>query len=160
MAGYSGDNKNLEIALSLGAEVIECSLNILDQANLKIIRSLRKLKQTDSYPLVIAKRPLANAIWSRKSIPPGVPKEYRERWEAMRKGLETVCPSVSDVPAVLFSRFLQSLKEVDIYISGTNNLSKTEQNLKLLDKGPISLEQSQEIEDLFNKQSKDWLACN
>ncbi len=79
LAGYSGENEALAFAMSCGAfQVIETSVNFLDQACFD-----RSLPNAGSSGLgVLAKRPLANAVWRDDVTGDAAIDEYRRRFVA------------------------------------------------------------------------------
>jgi aryl-alcohol dehydrogenase-like predicted oxidoreductase len=138
--GYSGDNEVAVYAAGLpGIAVIETSVNLCDQANLKGVLVTARSRGLG----VIAKRPLANSAWKPLSAQQGMyvsyAKTYTERFQAM--GLELADLGLSGDPAIVWPqvalRFTLSQAGVHTAIVGTCRLAHAEANLAAAAMGPL-----------------------
>lgn len=139
--GYSGDNEVAEFASHFMHEdiaVIETSINIVDQANLRWLEYAAE-KQIG----IIAKRPIANAAWKDLHRQPGMyqsyAKEYTDRFRAMGLRLSDLGYSGTDEAAwaEVALRFTLSQHGVHTAIIGTTNPKNAEANLAAAKKGPL-----------------------
>ncbi len=81
VAGYSGENAELEWAVDSGVfGALQTSVNLVDQHSLREV-----LPRARAHGMgIVAKRPLANAVWRHRSRPTGAYGEtYWERINAM-----------------------------------------------------------------------------
>jgi aryl-alcohol dehydrogenase-like predicted oxidoreductase len=140
-AGYSGDNSAATFAVSLpGVDVLMCSANLCDQANLAGALPAAALAGTG----VIVKRPVANGAWKPLDAQQGLyrdyVKPYMERFAAM--GLqpgELGFSGPGDWMEIAL-RFTLALQEVQVVSIGTTNPVNAEANLRILEKGPLPQE--------------------
>lgn len=135
--GYSGDNEAAAAAAAMPEiEVIETSINYLDQAN--IDRLLPVARQHDVG--IIAKRPVANAAWrgaeGRAGIYVNYTKEYLRRHEAMKLDPAALGFTAAEWPDVAL-RFTLSFPEVSTAIVGTTNPANAARNLDAAAKGGL-----------------------
>jgi aryl-alcohol dehydrogenase-like predicted oxidoreductase len=146
--GYSGDNEAGTYAASLSeVEVIETSINLVDQVNLdKVVAPAVKANIG-----VIAKRPIANAAWKDISQQPGMyqsyAKTYTERLpklgiEASQFGLEW---------PELALRFTLSQPGVTTAIIGTTNPDNAKANLAYVAKGKLDADVIAKIREAFTR---------
>ena len=152
--GYSGDNQTAAYAATLPeVAVIETSVNITDQANLRSV-----LPTTREHNVgVIAKRPIANAAWmgveGRIGFYGGYVKPYVDRLEQMN-----VAPTDlgfdsdgSDAWAEVALRFTLSHPGVHTAIIGTTNPDNARKNIAFARKGPFSEQQVAQIHQAFKE---------
>lgn len=132
--GYSGDNAPAGWAAGHPQiAVIECSLNLADQANGFAVLPPALRFNTG----VVAKRPLANAAWRFANTPPEQRPahlaDYAER--LARIGLDPVQLGIAPTPndrawAALALRFTLSLPGVAAALIGTANLDHLEDHIR------------------------------
>ncbi len=152
--GYSGDNENAQYAATIpGISVIETSLSLCDQA--AISRLLPTTRRNDIG--IIAKRPVANAVWryrdvSQADVPEHV-REYARRFKEMNLELNRIAPEVTGW-AELFLRFTISNPGVHCAIVGTKSRTNAERNLQFAEKGPLSEVSVQAIREAFGELQK------
>jgi aryl-alcohol dehydrogenase-like predicted oxidoreductase len=145
VAAYSGENDALGYAIDSGTfGSLQCSVNIFDQNSID-----RYLPSAQGKGMgVIAKRPIANAVWRYGSRPEGHGHAaYWDRLEVMkidRRGIGW------NELALRFSAFAPG---VDTCIAGTASLSHLLENLAYLDKGPLE-------EDLLTHIREEFAACD
>ncbi|BCM93781.1 aldo-keto reductase YhdN [Abditibacteriota bacterium] len=163
-AGYSGDNENVAYAATLpDVEVIETSINFVDQAN---IESLLPLTLKNGIG-VIAKRPVANAAWKPLDDQPGLYKDYartyHERFLAMGIRLEDLGLDEETTDwAQVALRFTLSQPGVHTAIIGTTNPDNARSNVDIANQGPLPEETLQKMRDAFlnaeGKSGETWKA--
>jgi aryl-alcohol dehydrogenase-like predicted oxidoreductase len=140
-AGYSGDNLAATFAVSLpGVDVLMCSANLCDQANLDGALSAAALAGTG----IIAKRSVANGAWKPLDAQQGIyrdyVKPYMERFAAMGLNPGDLGFSGPRDWMEIALRFTLALKEVQVVSIGTTNPVNAEANLRMFEKGPLPKE--------------------
>ncbi|NNM67809.1 MAG: aldo/keto reductase, partial [Spirochaetales bacterium] len=116
--GYSGENDDLDAALGLPEiEVIETSINLTDQGNLK----QRLVRAAHKGVGVIAKRPLANAFWRFSEAPVGnYAHDYWVRWAQMMALVPALADLKSSISMDEFAFFfVLASSEISTAIVGT-----------------------------------------
>jgi len=149
-AAYSGDNAELAYAIASGDfGVLQTSINICDQVNLA-----QRLPDALARGLgVIAKRPIAGAIWRRSARPDDHAEgAYWDRWQAM--ALEQDLPEADWQDLTL--RFSAHLPGVASCIVGTGKVEHLERNLAAVAKGPLPTEQTALLRQRFAACQVDW----
>lgn len=143
-AAYTGENEELKFAVdcnSFGS--IMTSVNICDQIDIDGSITLAKEKGMG----VIAKRPLANALWKFAERPYGNYAEtYWLRWKEMN------LPEIDDWQDT-FIRFSAFTQGVNSAIVGTTNLDHLKQSIRSIERGPLPDEIYKLIRNSFNP---DW----
>lgn len=138
--GYSGDNETAIYAAGLpGISVLETSVNLCDQANLRGVLAAARQRGLG----VIAKRPLANSAWKPLSEQRGLyasyAQTYTERFQAMRLTLADL--GMAGNPALVWPqvalRFTLTQPGVHTAIVGTCRLAHAEANLAAAALGPL-----------------------
>ena len=151
-AGYSGDNEAAAYAAALpDVAVIETSVSIADQRNLKTVVSVARKNDLG----VIAKRPIANAAWKDTAAQPGFygsyASEYNKRLKAMKltpADVGMTGPAASAWPELAL-RFTLGQPGVHTAIIGTTNPENAMTNIAYAEKGPLPAEAAKKIADLF-----------
>lgn len=149
VAAYSGDNAELSRAIAderFGA--IQTSISLCDQINLA-----ERLPAAAERGLgVIAKRPIAGAVWRHAQRPGDFAEgQYWDRWQAM--GFNTL-PAEERTELAL--RFTAHLPGVSSSIVGTGKLANFRQNLTLVEKGPLPAAQQDLLRQAFVDRQQDW----
>ena len=146
IAGYSGDNEALAYAAASGRfGAIECSVNVVDQWNLRhVVGRAPELG-------VIAKRPIANAPWRFTERPTG---HYAELyWERLRE----LDLDPGDLGwAELALRFSAYAPGVHTAIVGTAKLANLTANVEAAARGPLPPEVLHEIDAAWRRVGSDW----
>ncbi|MDN3921960.1 aldo/keto reductase [Roseateles violae] len=150
VAAYSGDNAELAAALDdsrFGA--VQTSISVCDQINL----SENLPRAAERGMGVIAKRPLAGAVWRHAQRPDDFAEgQYWDRWQAM--GLDAqIAPEARTEIAL---RFVAHLPGVASSIVGTSKLANLQQNLALLAKGPLPAAQQAALRQVFADKQAAW----
>lgn len=151
VVAYSGDNAELDWAIqSRHFGSVQTSISVCDQVNLT--QRLPALAHAGMG--VIAKRPLAGAVWRMPTRPEAHAEGvYWDRWQAM--GLEQAVPQA--VWNELALRFTAHLPGVSSSIVGTAKLAHFEQNLATVAKGPLPADQHALMRAAFVRHDRAWV---
>jgi aryl-alcohol dehydrogenase-like predicted oxidoreductase len=150
--GYSGENEDLDFALSLGRfQAIETSVNLFDQRGIHAALPEAARRGVG----VIAKRPLGNAPWRFAERPVGNYCEpYWERMTAMamhaiveQSGLEW------DEIALRFTVFTPGVGTAIVGTSSTKNLQR---NIEIVNKGALPQDLIERITQTFRQHDNGW----
>jgi aryl-alcohol dehydrogenase-like predicted oxidoreductase len=146
VAGYSGDNEALAFAAASGRfGAIECSVNVVDQWNLRHVVG----RHPDLG--VIAKRPVANAPWRFAERPVG---HYAELyWERLRELALDPAPLGWTELALRFSAYAPG---VHTAIVGTASPEHLRGNVALAEQGPLPAEVLVDIEAAWERVGSGW----
>ena len=147
---YSGENEALAYAIQCGRfDSVQCSVNLIDQFALHQLLGKAGAQGMG----VIAKRCLANAIWTYQTMPERDDlAEYWPRWQAIRE-----MPALAEyAPDELAFRFALFSPNVSSAIIGTTRVSSLQRNLELLKKGPLPASVRQQIEGYFERLGHAW----
>lgn len=136
--GYSGDSTAALYAVESGVfDALETSLNIADQE----AATLTLGKATQKKMGVIAKRPVANAVWERAGLE-NAPDPYVDR---LKKLDYPFLKENSDDIVEKALRFVLSFPEVHTAIVGTTKFDHFKQNVEYAAKGKLDEKQFQAI---------------
>jgi aryl-alcohol dehydrogenase-like predicted oxidoreductase len=151
--GYSGDSKAARYAVDCGAfDALEISVNIADQEALDLVLP----KAIDQALGVIAKRPIANACWRTGEAPES--DYHRPYWERLQQLDYPFINGEIGTSIDTALRFTLSVPGVHTAIVGTTKPGRWEENAKLADNGPLSVEQFQDIRVRWTDMARpDWV---
>jgi aryl-alcohol dehydrogenase-like predicted oxidoreductase len=143
--GYSGDNANALAAAQIPEiDVLEMSLNLVDHYNIHHVLPVARARHLG----VIAKRPLANAVWRMVNWPADQVSvhhvEYLRRWRVMTPALAGLLIRYPD-PSALALRFTLSIPGVHVAIASTNNPASMQANIAAARLGPLPVADYNEI---------------
>jgi len=150
VVAYSGDNAELDFATSSGRfAAVQTSISLCDQVNLH-----QRLPRLQALGMgVIAKRPLAGAVWDQLQRPEAHAEgQYWDRWQAMGLGAPPDARSWNEVAL----RFTAHRPGVASSIVGTRSLAHFQQNLAWVEKGPLPEPQVQLLREAFRRQDRGW----
>ena len=152
--GYSGDKNAALYAVECGAfDTLQTSVNIADQQAIEL--TLPKARERGMG--VIAKRPIANVAW-RYAIDPGEGAYSRTYWQRLRKLEYPFLENGAQNAVSIALRFTLGLPGVHTAIVGTKNPERWPQNAALLEKGPLSDAEFQQIRERWQAVSQpDWI---
>lgn len=148
VAAYSGENDALQYAVQSGRfGSIQTSVNVSDQRDLNNLIPEAKEKGMG----VIAKRPIANALWKFKERPYGsYAEEYWLRWNKMN-------PDFDIEPQELFIRFSAFASGVDSAIIGTSNINHLKNAIDAVEKGNLPDAVYNKIRSAFKENDNNWV---
>lgn len=150
VVAYSGENAELAFALHSGRfGSVQTSLSLCDQGNLR-----ERLPALTARGIgVIAKRPIAGAVWERSTRPGDHAEgQYWDRWQAM--GLADLPHEGSWNEVAL--RFTAFCPGVASSIVGTRNLDHFRQNLAWVAKGPLPPELADQLRTAYRAHDQAW----
>jgi aryl-alcohol dehydrogenase-like predicted oxidoreductase len=147
VAAYSGDNRDLDVALGLGVfGSIQTSLNLCDQRAAAAIERARR-----DGVAVIAKRPVANAPWRFDQRPVGDEAEYYwVRWRGL--GLDPGDLAWDE----LAIRFAAHFPNVASAIVGTRRLDHLARNVAAVARGPLPEDRFRAVRSRFEERGHGW----
>lgn len=152
--GYSGDNDALRFAVESGAfDVIECSFNMLDQANAPAIEMAAERNIG-----VMLKRPMANAVPGATAKPRSAyAAEYWPRWQKLGQEMGLTSEDVGGLnmleAALRFSAFHQG---VSCVLVGSSHADHMRDNVHWLEKGPLRDDVVKRLREAFARVGGGW----
>ncbi len=147
VAAYSGDNRDLDVALASGAfGAIQTSLNLCDQRAVTAVERARRAGVA-----ILAKRPVANAPWRFDARPVGDECEpYWVRWRGL--GLDP-----GHLPwDELAIRFTAHFPGVAAALIGTRRLEHLRRNAAHVARGPLPEDAFRAIRGRFEERGHGW----
>ena len=147
VAAYSGDNSEIDFAIESGAfGSLQTSVSLCDQAHLN-----HRASRADHAGIgVIAKRPLAGAVWRFAQRPTDFAEgNYWDRFQAM--GLQT-----QEDWADVALRFVAFHTGAASAIVGTAKPANLRRNLASIERGPLAPALSAALRDAFTRQHAEW----
>jgi aryl-alcohol dehydrogenase-like predicted oxidoreductase len=151
--GYSGDGAAARYAIECGAfDALQTSLSIADQEAIDLTLPLALGRQMG----VIAKRPIANAVWRHAQKPENsyvVP--YWQRLQKLHYDFLTTHP---DQAASIALRFTLTVAGVHTAIVGTAKPDRWRENAALTDAGRLAPDSFQSIRDRWREAAlPEWV---
>ena len=149
IAAYSGDNAELDWSIESGVfGGVQTSISLCDQRS--IDTRMRILGEKGRG--VIAKRPLAGAVWRFDHQPDNHAEgHYWQRLQQM--GLD---PQGLDWNELAL-RFVAHLPGLTSSIVGTSKIDHLRANIAITEQGPLPVELHQAIRQAFTEQDRDWI---
>lgn len=150
--GYSGDGQAALHAVESGAfDTLQISVSIADQEGIDLAVSAAKAKGMG----VIAKRPIANAIWKEASKPDAYYQAYWERFHQL--DYDFLKGDLQQAVSIAL-RFTLSVDGVHTAIVGTTQPERWRQNAALLDAGALDPRQIQAIRSRWQAvRTPEWV---
>jgi aryl-alcohol dehydrogenase-like predicted oxidoreductase len=148
--GYSGDGQDALYAVECGAfDTLQTSINIADQEAIDLTVPRARERGMG----IIAKRPVANAVWKSKTRPDN---EYvLPYWERLQKlRYDFLDRDVRDAISIAL-RFTLSVEGVTTAIVGTSKPERWRENAELLQSGPLSKEEFAAIRARWKEIAED-----
>jgi aryl-alcohol dehydrogenase-like predicted oxidoreductase len=143
--GYSGDNEDAKYAIETGVfDTLQISVNIADQLPIENI----KLAHHNGLG-VIAKRPIANAVWRNAEKPTEV--YHQPYWERIQKlQFSFLKKSLAEATAIAL-RWTLSIEGIATAIVGTAKPNRWQENAEYVAKGKLSDEEFNAIRERWNE---------
>jgi aryl-alcohol dehydrogenase-like predicted oxidoreductase len=150
--GYSGDGRDGLYAVESGAfDTLQTSVSVADQEAIEL--TLPRARERGMG--VIAKRPVANAVWRHATRPEN---EYvRPYWDRLRKlDYDFLKGDMREAMATAL-RFTLSVPGVHTAIVGTSKPGRWRENAELLSAGPLPAEEFERIRARWKEVAgDDW----
>ena len=151
--GYSGDNEDAKTALEMDVfDSFQTSVSIADQTPIDGNIKLAKEKNVG----VIAKRPIANAVWRHSEQPKD--SYHHEYWNRIQKlKYDFLSKSLEEATAIAM-RFTMAIPGVDTMIVGTTKPNRWQENAKYVAEGNLSSEEFEAIRDRWREVADEkWV---
>ncbi len=151
--GYSGDSRDARFAVESGAfDTLQTSINIADQEAIDLTLPLALERGMG----VIAKRPVANAVWKNRTKPDS---DYvLPYWERLRKLQYDFLDTGMKEAVSRALRFTLTVEGVATAIVGTTKPERWRENAELLRAGPLSGQEFDAIRDRWKEvAAEDWV---
>jgi aryl-alcohol dehydrogenase-like predicted oxidoreductase len=150
--GYSGDGQAALCAVQSGIfDTLQISVSIADQEALDLVLPSAQAKRIG----VIAKRPIANAIWKESSRPA---EYYQPYWERLHQLDYDFLRTNSGQDVATALRFTLSAEGVDTAIVGTTKPERWKQNAELLQASRLDRERFNAIRSRWKTvAAPDWV---
>ena len=151
--GYSGDNDDAKTAIEMDVfDSLQTSVSIADQTPIDGNIPLAKAKGLG----IIAKRPIANAVWRHKEKPPEA--YHHEYWNRIQKlQFDFLSKGLEQATATAL-RFTLSIDGIDTLIVGTTKPQRWQENAKYVAEGNLSGAEFEAIRDRWREiAGDDWV---
>ena len=151
--GYSGDNDDAKTAIEMDVfDSFQTSVSIADQTPIDTNIKLAAKKNIG----VIAKRPIANAVWRHKEKPPE--SYHHEYWDRIQKlKFDFLSKGLEEATATAL-RFTLSIPGVDTMIVGTTRPQRWQENAKYIAEGALSSEEYEAIRNRWREVAEEsWV---
>lgn len=151
--GYSGDNEDARTAIELGVfDSLQTSVSVADQTPID-----GNIKAAAAAGLgVIAKRPIANAVWRNSEKPPS--SYHHEYWDRIQKLKFRFLELPLEESIATALRFTLSIPGVDTAIVGTTKPNRWEQNARYVRQGSLDPAEFAAIRDCWSEAAaSDWV---
>lgn len=150
--GYSGDNEDAKYALEMDIfDSLQTSVSIADQSPIDGNIKLAVEKNIG----VIAKRPIANAVWRHSEKPKD--SYHHEYWDRIQKlKFDFLNKSLEEATATAL-RFTLSIDGIDTMIVGTTKPGRWSENAKYVAEGNLSAQEFEAIRERWKEVGgEDW----
>lgn len=150
--GYSGDNEDAKYAIDLDVfDSLQTSVSIADQSAIGGNIKLAAEKGLG----VIAKRPIANAVWRNKELPPD--SYHHEYWHRIQKLKYGFLEKSMEEATATALRFTLSIDGIDTLIVGTTKPNRWQENALYVAEGKLSSAEFGAIRERWNEAAgEDW----
>ena len=149
--GYSGDNEDARVAVEMDVfDSLQTSVSIADQIEIETTIPLAAEKRMG----VIAKRPIANAVWRHSERPKdGYVQEYWDRIQKLQYDFLKL-PLENSIAIAL--RFTLSVPGISTAIVGTTRPNRWQENASYLRGGNLSPEEYEAIRERWQEVADAW----
>jgi aryl-alcohol dehydrogenase-like predicted oxidoreductase len=139
--GYSGDSHAARYAVECGAfDTLQTSINIADQEAIDLVLPLTREKEMG----VIAKRPIANAVWKDNHKP--IDRYHHPYWERLNKLRYDFIHDLGTEASIAHAlRFTLSVPGVHTAIVGTTKPERSQENARMAAQGALSADEFEAI---------------
>ncbi|MBA3692200.1 MAG: aldo/keto reductase [Acidobacteria bacterium] len=151
--GYSGDNEDAKTAIEMDVfDSLQTSVSIADQTPIDTNIKLAAEKNIG----VIAKRPIANAVWRHDSKPSE--SYHHEYWDRIQKlKFDFLTKSLEEATATAL-RFTLSIPGISVAIVGTTKPQRWQENARFVAEGNLSNEEFRAIRERWREVGgDDWI---
>jgi aryl-alcohol dehydrogenase-like predicted oxidoreductase len=151
--GYSGDNEDAKFAVGMNVfDSLQTSVSIADQTPIDTNIPLAVERGLG----VIAKRPIANAVWRHDSKPDD--SYHHEYWDRIQQlKFEFLEKSLEEATATAL-RFTLSIPGVSTMIVGTTKPNRWQENARYVAEGELSDEEFEEIRNRWKEVADEsWI---
>lgn len=149
--GYSGDNEDAKTAIELDVfDSLQTSVSVADQSPIDENIPLASKKGMG----IIAKRPIANAVWRNESKP--ADSYHHEYWDRIQKLKFDFLNEPLNESIATALRFTMSIPGVDTMIVGTTKPKRWQQNADYVGKGNLDESDFQAIRDRWKEIANGW----
>jgi len=151
--GYSGDNEDAKYAIELDVfDSLQTSVSIADQSPIDGNIPFAAEKGLG----IIAKRPIANAVWRNKELPPD--SYHHEYWNRIQKlKYDFLGKSLEEATATAL-RFTLSISGIDTMIVGTTKPNRWQENARFVAEGSLSNEEFEAIRNRWREVADEkWV---
>ncbi len=151
--GYSGDNEDAKFAVEMDIfDTLQTSVSVADQSPIDGNIKLAKGKGLG----VIAKRPIANAVWRNKEKPADA--YHHPYWERIQKLPFPFLKKSLEESIATALRFTLSIEGVTTAIVGTTKPNRWQENAKYGAEGNLSDKEFNEIRKIWNEIADEtWI---
>jgi aryl-alcohol dehydrogenase-like predicted oxidoreductase len=144
--GYSGDNGDAQYAIETEVfDTLQTSVSVADQSP---IGGNLKLAQEKGLG-VIAKRPIANAVWRNPEKPTDT--YHHPYWERINKLPFPFLKKSLEESIATALRFTMTIPGISTMIVGTTKPNRWQENAKYVSEGKLSNEEFNEIREIWNE---------
>lgn len=151
--GYSGDNEDAKFAIEMDVfDTLQTSVSVADQSPIE-----GNIKLANERGLgVIAKRPIANAVWRIAEKPADA--YHHPYWERIQKLPYPFLKKSLEESISIALRFTLSIDGVTTAIVGTTKPDRWQENAKYVAEGKLSSEEFNEIREIWNEIADEtWI---
>jgi len=151
--GYSGDNEDAKFAIEMNVfDSLQTSVSIADQTPIDTNIKLAAEKNIG----VIAKRPIANAVWRHDSKPSE--SYHHEYWDRIQKLKFDFLNKTLEEATATALRFSLSISGVNTMIVGTTKPNRWQENAKYVAEGELSNEEFEAIRNRWREVADEsWV---
>jgi aryl-alcohol dehydrogenase-like predicted oxidoreductase len=151
--GYSGDNEDAKYAIELNVfDSLQTSVSVADQAAIDGNIPLAAERGLG----VIAKRPIANAVWRNSERPED--SYHHEYWDRIQKLKYEFLDKSQQEATAMALRFTMTIPGVDTMIVGTTKPGRWHENARYVSEGNLSDEEYEAIRDRWHEVADEsWV---
>jgi aryl-alcohol dehydrogenase-like predicted oxidoreductase len=151
--GYSGDNEDARYAIESGVfDSLQTSVSVADQTPIDGNIPLAAAKQMG----IIAKRPIANAVWRNLSKP--TDSYHHEYWERIQKLKFDFLDKSLEESISTALRFTLSIPGITTAIVGTTKPNRWQENARFAAEGNLLSEEFEAIRERWQEVAgENWI---